>query len=77
MFAFNVQGVEGAVYQMLNHGISTGALFLWSARRMNDDIPASSANTAGCGSQTPVYASIFLVTMLSSMWSSGSERLYW
>ena len=28
MFALNPQGVDGAVYQMLNHGISTGALFL-------------------------------------------------
>ena len=26
--AMNVQGVQGAVYQMLNHGVSTGALFL-------------------------------------------------
>ena len=28
IFSFNPQGMEGAVYQMLNHGISTGALFL-------------------------------------------------
>ena len=28
MFAFNMQGVEGSIYQMLNHGVSTGGLFL-------------------------------------------------
>ena len=28
MFAFNMQGVQGSIYQMLNHGISTGSLFL-------------------------------------------------
>ena len=28
MFALNMQGVQGSIYQMLNHGISTGALFL-------------------------------------------------
>src|SRR5205807_8711012 len=28
IFCFNQQGIEGAIYQMLNHGISTGALFL-------------------------------------------------
>ena len=28
IFALNPQGMEGAIYQMLNHGISTGALFL-------------------------------------------------
>jgi len=33
MFALNTQGVQGSIYQMLNHGISTGSLFLivgWS-----------------------------------------------
>ena len=28
LFALNLQGVQGAIYQMLNHGLSTGALFL-------------------------------------------------
>ena len=28
LFAFNIQGVQGGLYQMLNHGLSTGALFL-------------------------------------------------
>src|SRR5207248_308809 len=28
IFSFNMQGMEGAIYQMINHGISTGALFL-------------------------------------------------
>ena len=28
LFAFNMQGTQGAIFQMLNHGISTGALFL-------------------------------------------------
>ncbi|HXN05678.1 MAG TPA: NADH-quinone oxidoreductase subunit M, partial [Nitrospiria bacterium] len=28
IFAFNIQGIEGAILQMINHGITTGALFL-------------------------------------------------
>ena len=28
IFAFNINGVEGAIYQMCSHGVSTGALFL-------------------------------------------------
>ena len=28
LFALNMQGVQGAIYQMINHGLSTGALFL-------------------------------------------------
>ena len=31
IFSFTQMGLDGAVYQMLNHGISTGALFCWSA----------------------------------------------
>ena len=31
IFAFTPISIQGALYQMLNHGISTGALFLWSA----------------------------------------------
>src|SRR5207237_2110377 len=28
LFALNMQGIQGSIYQMLNHGLSTGALFL-------------------------------------------------
>jgi NADH-quinone oxidoreductase subunit M len=67
MFAFNVQGVEGAVYQMLNHGISTGALFLLVGVVYERRHTRLISEYGGLWKQTPVYASIFLVAMLSSM----------
>ena len=36
MFAFNMQGMQGSIYQMLNHGISTGGLFLLVGMRLRE-----------------------------------------
>jgi NADH-quinone oxidoreductase subunit M len=66
MFALNPQGIDGAVYQMLNHGISTGGLFLLVGmmylRRHTREI----AEFGGLWKTVPVYAAIFMVVMLSS-----------
>ncbi len=71
IFSFNPQGVEGAVYQMLNHGISTGALFLivgmiYDRRhtRMIDEF-------GGLANRMPLYAAFFLVVTLSSIGLPG------
>lgn len=71
LFAFNTQGVEGAVYQMLNHGISTGALFLLVGVVYERRHTRLISDYGGLWKQTPVYASIFLVTMLSSIGLPG------
>jgi len=67
LFAFNVQGLEGGILQMVNHGISTGALFLivgmlYDRRhsRMMDDF-------GGLWKTMPAFAALFLVVMLSSI----------
>jgi NADH-quinone oxidoreductase subunit M len=66
MFALNPQGMEGAVYQMLNHGVSTGGLFLLVGmmylRRHTREI----SEFGGLWHSVPVYAGIFMVVMLSS-----------
>ena len=66
IFAFDPQGVEGAIYQMLNHGVSTGALFLLVGmlylRRHTREI----SEFGGLWKSVPVYAAIFMVVMLSS-----------
>ena len=71
IFSFNPQGMEGAVYQMLNHGISTGALFLivgmiYDRRhtRMIDEF-------GGLANRMPLYAAFFLVVTLSSIGLPG------
>jgi NADH-quinone oxidoreductase subunit M len=66
MFALNTQGLDGAVYQMLNHGVSTGGLFLLVGmmylRRHTREI----SEFGGLWHSIPIYAGVFMVVMLSS-----------
>jgi NADH-quinone oxidoreductase subunit M len=67
IFSFTQMGVDGAVYQMLNHGVSTGALFMLLGmiydRRHTYDI----AEYGGLATPMPVYATFFAFIMLSSV----------
>ena len=67
LFAFNPNGINGAVMQMINHGISTGALFMLAGilyeRRHTYEI----AEFGGLASVMPTYSTIFLVVTLSSL----------
>ncbi len=71
LFAFTPQGIEGAILQMINHGISTGALFLIVGmiyeRRHTRDLDAF----GGLWKVMPVYAVLSLITALSSMGLPG------
>jgi len=67
MFALNPLGLEGSVLQMLNHGLSTGGLFLLVGivyeRRHTKEI----AQFGGLAHVMPVYATITLIIFLASM----------
>ncbi len=67
IFSFTQIGVDGAVYQMLNHGVSTGALFMLLGmiydRRHTYDI----TEYGGLATPMPVYATFFAFIMLSSV----------
>jgi NADH-quinone oxidoreductase subunit M len=67
LFAFTPIAMQGALYQMLNHGISTGALFLLvgmlDERRHTFEI----RQYGGLATPMPVYAAFFLFVSLSSM----------
>ena len=67
IFSFTRQGLDGAVYQMLNHGISTGALFaivgLLYERRHSLEI----ADFGGVATVAPWLSTAFLVTTLASI----------
>ena len=67
IFSFTQAGIDGAVYQMLNHGISTGALFMLAGilyeRRHTYEI----TEFGGLATPMRVYATFFLVITLSSI----------
>ncbi len=71
LFALNPQGIQGGILQMINHGLSTGALFLLVGmiyeRRHTRDMDAF----GGLWRVMPVYAVLSLIVALSSMGLPG------
>ena len=67
LFALNPMGIRGAVLQMINHGISTGALFLLVGMIYERRHTRMIADYGGLAKQMPVYAALFLIAALSSM----------
>jgi NADH-quinone oxidoreductase subunit M len=65
--AFTTTSVVGAVYQMLNHGISTGALFLMVGMLYDRRHTFVIAEYGGLKSVMPWFASLFLLVCLSSL----------
>jgi len=71
LFALNPQGIQGGILQMVNHGISTGALFLIVGmiyeRRHTRDMDAF----GGLWKIMPLYGALTLIVALSSMGLPG------
>ncbi len=71
LFALNPQGIQGAILQMINHGLSTGALFLLVGmiyeRRHTRDMD----KFGGLWKVMPVYGVLTLIVSLSSMGLPG------
>jgi len=71
LFALNPQGVSGAVLQMVNHGVSTGALFILVGmiyeRRHERDLAAF----GGLAQVMPIFATFFVIATLSSIGLPG------
>ena len=74
-FALTTQGIQGGVMQMVNHGLSTGALFLLVGmiyeRRHTREISA----LKGLQKSAPILAGVFTLVMLSSIGLPGPQRL--
>jgi NADH-quinone oxidoreductase subunit M len=73
LFAFNVQGVQGSVYQMLNHGVSTGALFLIVGMVYERRHTRLIADFGGLATVMPVFATFFMIVALSSIALPGTN----
>ena len=71
MFALNVQGVSGAILQMINHGLSTGALFLLIGMVYEQTHTREIKVYGGLWEVMPVFGTIMLISSLSSMGLPG------
>jgi NADH-quinone oxidoreductase subunit M len=67
IFALHPTGASGSVVQMLNHGISTGALFLLIGFLYERTHSRQIAEYSGLLKATPVFGGLFLFTVMSSI----------
>jgi NADH-quinone oxidoreductase subunit M len=67
IFTFTQAGTDGAVYQMLNHGVSTGALFMLAGMLYERKHTYDFKDYGGLATPMPVFATFFLIAVLSSV----------
>jgi NADH-quinone oxidoreductase subunit M len=67
MVALNTVATSGSIYQMLNHGVSTGALFLLVGVLYDRKHTRMMSDYQGLAAQVPLFAFLFMVFMLSSI----------
>ena len=67
MFALNLQGLEGSILQMVNHGISTGALFILVGMIYERRHTREIAQFGGISQVMPVFATVFIIATMSSI----------
>jgi len=70
-FAFTTQAITGSVIQMVNHGVSTGALFLFVGMIYERRKTRQIAELNGLQKVAPIFAAGFMVVMLSSIGVPG------
>jgi NADH-quinone oxidoreductase subunit M len=67
IFSFTQNGMDGAVYQMLSHGISTGALFVLVGFLYERRHSLAIADYGGVATPAPWLSTVFMITMLASI----------
>jgi NADH-quinone oxidoreductase subunit M len=73
LFALNIQGIEGGIYQMLNHGVSTGSLFLIVGMLYERRHTRLIQDFGGLSKVMPIFATFFMIATLSSIAVPGTN----
>ncbi len=71
VFVFNIQGVQGAVFQMVSHGVVTGALFLLVGVIYERTHDRAIAHMGGLNGKLPQYAAVFGLFTFASIGLPG------
>ncbi|OGL52530.1 MAG: NADH-quinone oxidoreductase subunit M [Candidatus Schekmanbacteria bacterium RIFCSPHIGHO2_02_FULL_38_11] len=71
LFTINLQGIEGGLLQMINHGLSTGALFLIVGMIYERRHTRMIEDFGGLSKQMPIFATFFMIVTLSSIGLPG------
>jgi NADH-quinone oxidoreductase subunit M len=72
-FALNIEGLSGSLLQQINHGISTGALFLLVGVIYDRRHTRMVSDFGGVAKSMPLYATLFLIIALSSIGLPGTN----
>jgi NADH-quinone oxidoreductase subunit M len=73
LMALSSESLTGSVYQMLNHGVSTGGLFLLVGLLYERRHTRAISDYGGLAKTTPLIAAVFLVVTLSSIGLPGTN----
>lgn len=73
IFVLNKQGIEGAILQMINHGVTTGALFLCVGMIYERTHSRELSDAAGVGKYMPIFVTFLAFFSLSSMAFPGTN----
>ena len=73
MYLLTTQGVQGAIFQMLNHTVVTGALFLLLGILFERSASRQIKDYSGLAKQMPLYATFFMIAMLASVGLPGTN----
>jgi NADH-quinone oxidoreductase subunit M len=71
VFVFNTQGMQGAIYQMIAHGVTTGALFLLVGVIYEQTHDREIAHMGGLNARIPRYAAMFALFTFASIGLPG------
>lgn len=71
LFALNMQGIQGSIYQMVSHGLSTGALFLLVGMIYDRRHTRLIEEFGGLWKQLPIFSALLLVVTFSSIGLPG------
>jgi NADH-quinone oxidoreductase subunit M len=73
IFCFNVQGVDGAIFQMLSHGLVSGALFLCVGVVYDRMHTREIAAYGGLVNRMPIYAFVFMLFTMANVGLPGTS----
>jgi NADH-quinone oxidoreductase subunit M len=73
IFTFTVEGIEGALFQMLSHGVIIAGLFICAAVLLARDEPLLLSRLGGLAARMPAYAALLMLFALGSMGLPGTS----
>jgi NADH-quinone oxidoreductase subunit M len=73
LFALNIQGIEGGIYHMMNHGVNTGALFILVGIIYERRHTRLMTDYGGLAKVMPIFAIFFMIVTLASIAVPGTN----